>query len=316
MTTATTGAPASAQWALWSTYAFLAVDRPEQLSAARMIADDVLGRVELACSRFRADSELVRVNSRAGRWTEASPLLVAAVTAAIRGAELSGGLVDPCLGHALVSLGYDTDIDLVRRRRTESWPVLGTTASAGAWRRVEVRECAVLVPEGVALDLGATAKAWAADLVADTVAATLHCRVAVSLGGDVSVDGPSDGGVPTWPVRVTETPQGGGTLVEVTGGLATSSTLTRRWRGPRGVVVHHVLDPRTGTPAREVFRTVTALGGDALRANVASTAALVLGHDAPGWLAHRGVSARLVDADGRVTAVGGWPPDPSTREDR
>ena len=315
MTATTNPRPACSQWPLWSTYAFLAVDRPERLDAARAIADDVLAEVELACSRFRADSELVRVNDRQGRWTPASPLLVAAVTAALRGAELSDGLVDPCLGHALVSLGYDADIALVRGRPPRSWPLPPTPVTPGAWREVEVRDGAVRVPEGVRLDLGATAKAWAADLVAGTVAPAIGCKVVVSLGGDVSVVGPAGDAGPSWPVRVAETPHGTGPVVEVSGGLATSSTLARRWRGAGGFVVHHVLDPRTGSPAPEVFRTVTAIGGDALRANVASTASLVLGHDAPAWLAARGVTARLVDVDGRITTVGGWPPDPTTKED-
>jgi thiamine biosynthesis lipoprotein len=108
-------------------------------------------------------------------------------------------------------------------------------------------------------------------------------------------------------VQVSEAPGGDGPVVLVRGGLATSSTTVRRWRGRSGSVVHHVVDPRTGSPAAEVHRTVTCAGADALAANAASTAALVLGAEAPAWLATRGVTARLVDLDGAVTTVGDWP---------
>jgi thiamine biosynthesis lipoprotein len=290
------------RWALWGTYAFLAVDRPSLLPRARAVADEVLAGVESEVSRFRADSDLSRANAAAGSWSAAGPLLVAATRAALWAAEQTDGLVDPCLGRALVSLGYDDDLATVRGRR--SWDAAAPPPRLGAWQDLRVTDDAVRVPAGTALDLGATGKAWAADLVATTVAATFDCTCVVSLGGDVSVQGPGE-----WPVRVSETPDGDGPLVWLRGGLATSSTLVRRWRGPAGSVVHHVLDPRTGQPAPEVHRTVSCVGGDALRANAASTAALVLGAGAAAWLQHHDVAARLVGADGGVTRVGAWPDD-------
>ena len=290
------------RWSLWGTYAFLAVEQPSLLPRARAVADELLAAVEGEVSRFRADSDLSRANAAAGSWSAAGPLLVAATRAALWAAEETDGLVDPCLGRALVSLGYDDDLATVRRRG--SWDTAAPAPRLGAWRELLVADDAVRVPAGTALDLGATAKAWAADLVAATVAATLGCTCVVSLGGDVSVQGPD-----AWPVRVSETPDGDGPVVWLRGGLATSSTLVRRWRGPAGSVVHHVLDPRTGWPAPEVHRTVSCVGGDALRANAASTAALVLGAGAAAWLQRHAVTARLVGADGAVTRTGAWPDD-------
>jgi thiamine biosynthesis lipoprotein len=90
------------------------------------------------------------------------------------------------------------------------------------------------------------------------------------------------------------------------GGLATSSTTVRRWR--RGNVdLHHIVDPRTGLPARTCWRTVTVGAGSCVDANAAATAAIVWGEPAPGWLAGRGLPARLVRACGSVVTVGGWP---------
>jgi thiamine biosynthesis lipoprotein len=95
------------------------------------------------------------------------------------------------------------------------------------------------------------------------------------------------------------------------GGLATSSTQARRWR-TGDVEQHHVLDPRTGRPTTGPWRTVTATGPTSVAANVATTAALVLGDQAVAWLTDRGVTARLVAADGSVARVGDWPAPTAT----
>ncbi len=175
---------------------------------------------------------------------------------------------------------------------------------------MELDDACIRIPAGTALDLGATAKAWAADLVATGVEEELGEPALVSLGGDLAIASPD--GTP-WRVAVAEHPgdlrERSACVVTLTeGGLATSSTRVRRWTR-RGTVRHHLLDPRTGEPAHEVWRTVTATGPSAVAANTASTAAVVLGRAALPWLEDRGVTARLLDAHGRVRATGGWPLD-------
>lgn len=304
----TTSAATHARWDVWGTYAFLAVADPDRLTAASRIAHRVLADADVACSRFRDDSDLSRVNRSPGSWVPAGPLLVAAVDVALRAAEVTDGLVDPCLGRTLVSLGYDRDFGLLHDRPVDGPGLHVEPPPFGAWRDVRLAEDAVRIPDGVALDLGATAKAWAADLVAETVVEELGCAVVVSLGGDLRVLGPDRAVPASWPVQVAEHPGqvADGPVVSVTGGLATSSTLVRRWRTASGTR-HHLLDPRTGLPVGSGLRTVTAAGGTSVAANTASTAALVLGADAPDWLETHGVAARLVHADGAVTHVGGWP---------
>jgi thiamine biosynthesis lipoprotein len=71
--------------------------------------------------------------------------------------------------------------------------------------------------------------------------------------------------------------------------------------------MHHVVDPRTGRPAPEVWRTVSVAAATCVGANIASTAAVVLGEDAPAWLAARQLPARLVRVSGEVERVAGWP---------
>jgi thiamine biosynthesis lipoprotein len=291
-------------WRALGTYVHLSTSDKTVLEPARQIATRLLDDVDRTCSRFRKDSDLVRANAAAGSWTNVDPLLVNAIGAAMEAAAQTDGLVDPTLGHALVAVGYDRDIALVLAESTDPAGVPVPTR-AGAWQEIQRDPVgAVMVPRGCALDLGATAKAWAADLIASSIAAEFDSTVVISLGGDVAVAGP--GG---WPVAVTETiddPAGAEIVHLPYGGLATSSTAARRWiRG--GVIRHHLIDPRTGEPTGGRWRTVTATGATCLAANTASTAAIVLGDKAVGWLSERDIPARLVNTAGRVVRTNRWP---------
>jgi thiamine biosynthesis lipoprotein len=283
-----------------------------QLAAARAMLEADLAAVDLACSRFRPDSEIVALDRATGAGpVEVSPLLAEAIAVALRAARLTDGDVDPTVGAAMDAVGYDRDFSLVPR---EGPAVKLTVRTIPGWRQVEFDERARLLrlPPGVRLDLGATAKAWAADRAAARIATATGGGVLVSLGGDVAVCGPApDGG---WRIRVQDIsgrpedpPTGPSAVVAIrTGGLATSSTAARRWRRG-GDVLHHILDPRTGLPAEAVWRTVSVAAATCTDANIASTAAIIRGRAAPAWLTELGLPARLVDEAGRVHTVGGWP---------
>jgi thiamine biosynthesis lipoprotein len=213
------------------------------------------------------------------------------------------------MGREIVALGYDQTFSAVLARGAQNpRESANTNYDADAWRNVDVDPTGgVRIPSGCALDLGATAKAWASDLVAAAVLDELGGRVLVSLGGDISIAGEEEF---PWPIAISEKPNepAAATVLLAGGGLATSSTRVRRW--PSGANYrHHLLDPRTGQPVDELWRTVTATGPTCVAANVATTAAVVLGAEAVGWLSKRGVAARLVDTHGSVATVGGWPLD-------
>jgi thiamine biosynthesis lipoprotein len=141
------------------------------------------------------------------------------------------------------------------------------------------------------------------------VAARTGCGVLVSLGGDVAVAGPPPGD--GWQVRVTDdhaaaADEPGQTVTIRTGGLATSSTTVRTWTAG-GRKQHHIIDPRTGEPVNSCWRTVSIAAATCADANIASTAAIIRGEAAPGWLAAAGLPARLVRHDGTVLRTPGWP---------
>jgi thiamine biosynthesis lipoprotein ApbE len=304
-------ADTSASWRALGTLVQLVVTDPRGLTEARRLLAADLDEVDAACSRFRADSEIRNLRTAQGRPVRVGPLLAEAIAVALRAARLTDGDVDPTVGAAMSAVGYDRDFDRVRRTGP---PLLVTTRTVPGWREVHLEGQSLTMPEGIQLDLGATAKAWAADRAAARIAARLGGGVLVSLGGDIAVAGAvPDGG---WRVRVQDVtgkpedpPAGPYTLIAIhAGGLATSSTAARRWqRG--GDVLHHILDPRTGRPADAVWRTVSVAADSCADANAASTAAVIRGREALGWLAKLGLPARLVDATGVVFTVAGWPSD-------
>jgi len=310
----TAEAPASADWTALGTMVQLLVTDPWRLAEGRRLLEADLAAVDAACSRFRPDSELVAVDSAPGP-VEVSPLLAEALAVALRAARLTDGDVDPTVGEAMAAIGYDRDFPLVPAHGP---PLTLSVRSVPGWRQVQFDEGSriLALPRGARLDLGATAKAWAADRSAARLADVLGCGVLVSLGGDIAVAGQAPPG--GWRVRVQDVtgrpedpPAGPSAVVAIQdGGLATSSTTARRWRRG-GDVLHHILDPRTGLPAPACWRTVSVAAASCVDANTASTAAIIRGRDAPGWLSGLGLPARLVDEAGTVRTLGGWPADPS-----
>jgi thiamine biosynthesis lipoprotein len=268
-----------------------------------------LDAIDRACSRFRNDSGLARVNAARGERVSVGPVLLDALRIALDAARSTDGLVDPTVGGALRAAGYDATFRIVAARDGETFRA--RFAEVPGWQTVELDERAatVRVPSGVELDLGATAKALACDRAAAAAAAVAGPTL-VALGGDIAVAGePPAGG---WSIRISDdhadSLDSPGPVVALTsGGLATSSTTVRRWRSGR-TELHHLVDPRTGRPAQSEWRTVSVAAQTCVGANVASTASFML-DDATAWLAARSLPARLVSVGGNPTFVAGWPED-------
>lgn len=274
-------------------------------SAVRATFLGQVERLEAAASRFRADSEISRVNESRGTWVGVSGLFVELLQAALCAADETAGLVDPCLGRHVDAAGY------------RSWDAGAVSVPAvpdlvppdpGGWQAIDIRGSRVRIPAGVHLDLGATAKAWLADELAERIAADTGLDVVANMGGDLRAI--SHG--PPWVVGIDHAISSGpGGAVEVTdAGLATSGQGGRRWRTTSGWA-HHIIDPRTGRSAASRWWAVSVLAATTTGANAASTAALVLDAAAPEWLSHRGLDAVLTQWLGAGPViqhlVGRWP---------
>jgi FAD:protein FMN transferase len=295
--------------ALGTTAVIVTEDAPRIARVAMHEVREELDQIDRTCSRFRPDSDLVRVNSSPGRWVDVDPLLIVALDVALRAARITRGLVDPTVGGSMARIGYDrdfADIDSTERDAgADPWCI-----PAPGWLLVEKRDDppAIRISEGVSLDLGSTAKALAADRAAARAATAVRGGVLVGLGGDIAVGGraPNDG----WPVGIAEDhnapPECGETISIFSGGVATSSTTVRRWT-KGGRTLHHIVEPRTGRPADGPWRTVTVCAATCVDANIASTASIIAGDEDPTWIESQGIPARLVRQDGTIVRVCGWP---------
>jgi thiamine biosynthesis lipoprotein len=301
-------AVAVAERAALGTSARVAVWPPENLGVACAAVDGVLAALDQQASRFREDSELSWLHGAGGGTFMLSDGLADAVGVALAAARWTGGRVDPTVGEALISLGYDRDFAAIDQQCRKP---PAASAPAPGWHLVRLDGPLLRLPPHVRLDLGATAKGVGSDRAVRAVMSVTGHRggVLVSLGGDIAVAGtpPRDG----WPVTVAEAPDNAGPrrtqLVRLArGAVATSSVTCRRWRRGR-MTLHHILDPATGRPADGPWRTASVAAATCADANAAATAAIVAGRSAASWLTGEGLPARLVGHDGEVRCLGGWP---------
>ena len=194
---------AVAERAALGTSARVAVWPPENLGRALAAVDRVLSALDRQASRFRQDSEISWIHRSEGGLFMLSDGLAEAISVALEAARWTGGLADPTVGGALISLGYDRDFAAIDPERREP---AGAPAPVPGWQTVRLEGPVLHLPAGVRLDLGATAKGLGSDrAVRAAMAANSQAGgVLVSLGGDMAVAGqpPRDG----WPILVADEP--------------------------------------------------------------------------------------------------------------
>jgi thiamine biosynthesis lipoprotein len=242
----------------------------------------LFGERDCMFSRFRPDSELNRVNDARGTVVAVSAPFAAMVAVALRAAAHSGGMVDPTLGEAIVSAGYDRDFSDLQPSSSTA-----RAGGCGRWRSVRLHGSFLHRPHGLLLDLNGVVKGK----TVDDALALLGGDGYVSAGGDLAARGPVDVAVPA-----------DGAVRVLRGGLATSSVAKRRWLRA-GVWQHHLIDPRTGAPAVTPWWDVTVSAATCLQADVAAKAALILGSDGPGFLSRHGLAGRFIPAVGDALDV-------------
>lgn len=305
---------AAADFRAWGCENRLVVSDPSVVADAHAWLVELMDAVELRAGTH-LEHTLLDAAAPAGHVGADDRLSVGLVVAAGWAEEFTQGRVTPFVGAASLAAWGFGDV-----------PVPGQI--------VVGEDGSVTWPAGRRLDLGATAKATTADLAALRIASRWDTSVLVSLGGDIATAGPR-----RWGVRVQDLPGDPLARIEMDAGwaVATSSTQKRRWRGaggpdggasPEGASSgdamlggaspggagetlrrSHVLDPATLRPVEAHWRTVSVVAPSCLEANAIATEALVAGPLALRTLRSHGRAARLVDLDGAVVHVGGWPED-------
>jgi thiamine biosynthesis lipoprotein len=258
--------------------------------------------VDLALSRFRADSELTALNRLAGsgRVVGVSWRVRVMLAAIHRAGRITGGRFDATVLETLERLG-------------EAGAPLGAVEVPDGDEVVRIvpeetpRASLVHVPERP-VDSGGIGKGLALRWAAAAALPALPTRAGllIDAGGDLVAAGtPPDGG---WRIGIDDpvAPEGAETeplavLTLGTGAVATSSVGTRNCTAPDGRTVHHLVDPVTREPARTGLIAVTVASADPAWSEVWSKALFLGGRDAIGDEARaRGLAAWWLDEHGRL----------------
>ena len=231
---------------------------------------------EQALSRFRFDSELMRLNRTHGQAVSVSETLWDVLQIARRAEKLTEGLVTPSLLDAIVEAGYDRPFDVLPHEAAHR-PIPNVTAALPMTAiAIDDRNRTVTLPAGMSLDFGGVAKGWAAHQAMKRLQA--EGPTLVNAGGDISISSSRADGSP-WPVGITN-PFKPTEEIEIlllkAGGVATSGKDRRRWLR-NGVLQHHIIDPLTNQPAATDLLTVTVIAPDVMEAEAMAKAAFILG---------------------------------------
>lgn len=291
--------------AMGTTVSILAPERHAQMAEIR--TRRLFEEWEQTLSRFRPESELSRLNLRAGESVAVSALLYMTVTTALWAAEETHGLYDPTLRAQIAALGYDRSFEQVS---AEQPATRYAGKPGGAWRDIQVDRVRrrVTLPEGAELDFGGVAKGMAVDAALAQLREMGIGSALVNAGGDLAVLGLPLGNVmDSWPIALQGANETAWTIPLRQGAMATSGIGRRHWR-QGDTQRHHLIDPRTGLPAQTGLYSVSAVAARCEQAEIAAKVAFLLGvHEGTHFLNRRNIAALFVRTDGSWERVGAWP---------
>jgi FAD:protein FMN transferase len=228
-------------------------------------------------SRFLPESELSRLNRSGGHWTTTSEDLMDVLRQSLAFHEETAGLFDPSILSDLKRAGYDKSMDEIRAHGAASPGSPRVSRRALNQIRLDPPGRRVRLPEGMEIDLGGIAKGWIVERAA-ALLGSFSEACAVSAGGDICFLGrPADGS--RWRIEL-EDPRDPDQILSLLhidqGAVATSSSMKRTW-SQNGMARHHLIDPRTGEPARSDWLSVTVIAPRIVVAEVYAKALLIGG---------------------------------------
>jgi thiamine biosynthesis lipoprotein len=258
-------------------------------------------RLEAMWSRFRPDSEVSRLNRRAGTPVVVSPETITLVEAMVQGWHVTVGSFDPTLLATLVELGYAQSREDATRRT--SLPAGTAMSGRPGAIRLDRAASTVTLPEHTAIDPGVIGKGLAADLAVADLVADGAAGALVEIGGDLSAAGePPDGG---WTIAV-DTGAAPATIRLVSGGVATSTSRLRRWERD-GERRHHLVDPCTLQPSTNDVLSCSVVAGTAAWAEVFTKVAFARSVlDSVALFERHGLAASITRGDGRRVNSEPW----------
>ncbi len=313
----------SVKFAAMGTTGHLQIAGPGAKNLAK-VGVSLVTALERRWSRFLPGSDVSRVNRTPGHSVEVDPSTIELLELALAAWVGTDRRFSPFLGRAMHDIGYSRSWTAGNVLTPKNNPLylgdgyladgyLGTNAGPDHPVSIDRDASAVTISQGVQLDFGGIAKGFAADLVFREVVRLGAVSALVDLGGDMafgSVLRPGAGNPRPWTIAVDDPFNPGrsiDSLVADGGGVATSSTLRRRWRSETAESFHHLVDPATGRPVASDIAAVTVVADSCANAEVLTKQFLLMGRETAVCEATRlGVDALMVGHDHAVSRTGIW----------
>jgi len=250
-------------------------------------------------------SDVYRVNQAAGIGpVQVSDDTLTMVSRALHYARISGGAFDLAIGPVMDLWGFGGD------PRVPDEAELAKALLLADWQKIVVDQAAktIYLPEkGMVMDLGGVAKGYATDKAAEKLRSLGITSALINAGGNVFALGGKPDGSP-WRIGIQDPRDSGGVLaiLQVKDSAVVSSGDYQRYFERDGVRYHHIIDPASGLPARDLMGT-TVIMDNSTDADILSTLLFVLGPEK--GLAFQktqpGVEAVLVTPDKKITVSSG-----------
>lgn len=262
--------------------------------------------LDAALSRTQENSEVSMLNSSAGMGNSValSEDIFNLLEAAVAFSERTNGAFNPAIAPIMDAWGFTKDEKHVPsdEELQKLLPLLNLDA-------LELENGkALLSVKGMSLDLGAIAKGYAGDKATALLREFGVSSALVSLGGNITAIGTKPDGS-GWRVAVRDPNNQEGYLgiITLTDKTVSTSGGYERFFEQDGVIYHHIIDPKTGYPARSGLQSVSVVSASGTVADALSTALFVMGEeDALAlWRASDDFEAVLVRDDGVVLVTEG-----------
>ena len=250
--------------------------------AGMFLAKTFIDECEQRFSRFLPASELSDLNRSAGNWFQISDDLMDLLQLSMKYYTETNGIFDPSILSDLKRIGYDRSMDQIRLNGASLPAEVSNRTSRPAFHEIsfDLANQRVRLPRDMEIDLGGIAKGWIVEKAAQLLNRYVAPCCAVSAGGDISFIGhPLDG--TDWDVYLEDPRSPTQTLAQLhipSGAVATSSIMKRTWsQGEK--VRHHLINPRTGEPAKTDWLSVTVIAPSVIEADVYAKAILIAGEN-------------------------------------
>ncbi|MCI9158604.1 MAG: FAD:protein FMN transferase [Lawsonibacter sp.] len=264
-----------------------------------------LGALEAELSATREDSDIFRIDRAEGQPVEVRASVSELLSDALELCRITGGALDITAYPAVKAWGFTTG-----EHRVPDEEELAALAAKIDYAAVGSDGPTVTLPAGMELDVGAVAKGYAGDLLAEAVRTNDISSALLDLGQSTIVAiGTKPGGKP-WRIGIRD-PAGESYLavVELTDMSLGTSGGYQRYFEEDGVVYWHILDPDTAAPARSGLASVTVVAPSALLCDGLSTALFVMGLEegAQFWRDHPELEfdALFITEEGQILCTAG-----------